>query len=227
MLAAVLGTLSVAAGISTCRAPFGVRGDHGCYDFPQIRSMQNSIYQIEDPHGAIEQAPVQYILASPCSNAVPTATVLHPPKSCLEAINGTCNCTSFKNGQLSDAPSFIYAGTVCFALGNISQQTTTLIDPTNASAGIFIDYAGGAGGSGCGTRGVRYKLVCDPSAPLDAGPSSVTPHVPEACDVEMTWQTPAACVAAPVDPSTPGCALPPPPPPLDDRPHLVSGLQAS
>ena len=243
-LAATPLLAAVAPGTApVCTVPFAAWSARGtCFDFPLVRVMQHGPYQLADPH---HPTPVQYIASSPCT-AVDAAVVLKPPHPCQDS---SCNCTSFENGQRAHAPAFIYAGSVCYALGdNNATPTITrshafpgvwtqasaplsarirLLNASNASAGVGIYFAGGASGSGCDERGVQFRMVCDANAPANACPAQVQPHTPERCDVTITWHTAAACYPVQV-PAGDHCVAPPPPPPppppIDNRPHLVMVL---
>ena len=194
----------MAAASQSARAspPFAVEGNSGCFDFPAVRAMPAALFQIQDVSPG-----AQLIIAAP-GHAVPPLSALHPPKNCTGADG--CRCTAFASGVSVDCPAFMYAGS-CYCLGNtnFSRAEVTLLDPVNATAGVYLYYGGGVGGAGCAARGTRYKMVCDPAAPAGAGPASVVEHTPAACDVTVTWPTPAACVAVP---ST-GCVKPPLPTP--------------
>lgn len=75
------------------------------------------------------------------------------------------HCTAFADGQQTSSPAFIFAGSICYALGNTSQRKVSALDPANASAGVAVYFGGGAAGWGCaGPRGARFELVCDPTA---------------------------------------------------------------
>jgi len=199
-----------------------VYGSHQCcFEFPGLRAMPRSPFQLENPHGPHGPHGVaQYIVASPC-HAVSAAAALHPPRSCA---NSTCNCTSFRGGARAalQSPAFIFAGVTCVALGNATTRAAALLDPANASAGVAISWTGGGvGGRHRRLRrrvGVVFNMVCDPKASADAGPAGpVEPHVPSNCVTTLTWRHPAACHPKPV-----ACPAPTPaPPPLDTRPHLI------
>lgn len=211
-----LQTIAAAAAPSCPAFAVGACGPkRTCYDFPHIRQMAGGPFQVKNSN-AVPEA-VQYIVASPCQIVDPAA-VLHPPRPCP---NSTCHCTAFAGGQRTDCPAFIFAGTTCYALGNVTKRATvSLLDLTNASAGLLLYHPGGAVGHGCSGpgRGVQFRMVCDLSADPAAGPAGpVVPHQPGYCDTAITWHHPAACLPVPV--ACPPC--PPPPPPLDQRPHLV------
>ena len=215
LLLALLWTRASAAACPAFAARGGEGGSNGnCYDFPHVRLMTGGPFQLDNTHGPYGVA--QYIVAVPCQ-VVDPAAVLHPPRPCP---NSTCNCSAFADGQRTDSPAFIFAGATCFALGNMSKAATaSLLDQSNASAGLALYHPGGAVGNGCADgRGFQFKMVCDPTADPLAGPAGpVFPHQPGQCDTTITWHHPAACLPVPVV-----CPPPPPsPPPVDQRPHLV------
>ena len=77
--------------------------------------------------------------------------------------------------SVAEAPAFQQSieGHTCYALGNLMSgcPTAALIDPRNASAGLLLSYTGGSPTNGR-ARALRYRLVCDPSAPASAGPTA-------------------------------------------------------
>lgn len=82
-------------------------------------------------------------------------------------------CTTFVS--VAEAPAFQQSikGHTCYALGDLTLgcPTTALIDPQNASAGLLLSYTGGTPTNGR-ARALRYRLVCDSSAPVSAGPTA-------------------------------------------------------
>jgi hypothetical protein len=167
--------------------------------------MKPAIFVIQHDVNPLPPPAPSLMIATPGS-AVPPASALHPPPG-LPQPNTTC--TTFASAQATGCPAFMYAGP-CWCLGNVTPpapRVAALLDPTNASAGLTIYYGGGVGGSGCNVRGTLYKMVCDPTAAVDAGPTRVVEHTPSNCDVTIEWPTRAACVVAPSN----GCPAPPKP----------------
>eukprot|EP01047_Picozoa_sp_COSAG01_P003255 COSAG01_NODE_95_length_26957_cov_48.328617_2_plen_361_part_00 len=198
MLPSVLIAMVTAHTAKAASPSFAAEGDDGgCWDFPAVRAMPHALFQLYDTSNF--HAPV--ILSTP-GTAVPPASALHPPKQ----QNGSC--TAFRNNHNQDCPAFMYAG-LCYCLGNSSTPEVALIDPANASVGVSLYYGRGCAGSGCAARGTRYKMVCDPTAPASAGPTSIDEHTPANCDITINWPSVEACDAVP---ST-GCPAPPRPTP--------------
>ena len=153
--------LRTTASPAACPA-FAARGRQGagggnrtCYDFPRVRQMAGGPFQVDNTHGPDGVA--QYIVAAPC-RVVDPAAVLHPPRPCP---NSTCDCSGFADGQRTDSPAFIFAGAMCFALGNVSEgATASLVDQANASAGVLLYYRGGPAGNGCAEGRISSSNWC-------------------------------------------------------------------
>ena len=190
----MLATVIAAHTTAVSPPPFAIEGSDGsCWDFPSVRAMPHKLFQMQDTSKF--HAPI--ILSTP-GTAVPAASALHPRNP------QNYSCTAFASGRDQGCPAFMYAGP-CWCLGNVSAPEVALLDPANASTGVSLYYGGGVGGSGCGTRGTLYKMVCDPAVDHGAGPSKVDEHTPAKCDVTITWPSAAACAAVPSQ----ACATPP------------------
>ena len=135
-----------------------------------------------------------------CFAATPCHTISAAQTNCTSVV-GAHTAPAFQQGQ--------HPSGKCYALGSLATQAATVIDERNASAGLLLTYSGGAGG-----RVVRYRLVCDPSVPADAGPTEEIPHT---MTYEVLWRTPHACTAVPA-PASACPARPPPPPPRPPPP---------
>lgn len=165
-----------------------------CVDFKGLSSLpRGHAWAVRD-----SQLPRTCFVAAPCAKVHAAET----------------NCSWFApavsggSSQITVAPAFQQGeGTSgrCYALGNLSHAATSLIDPANLSKGLLLTYSGGAGG-----RSIRYRLICDASAPAEAGPTSEAQLASRSLTYEVTWRTPHACHAVPADPAA--CAPPPAPP---------------
>ena len=183
-------------------APFAVPGRRGCFDFPAVRSMApTELFLTSDENPGAKQ------IVAPPGSAVPPASALDPKMPCPPGRDpaATCMCTSFAGGQSANCSAFFYAG-LCYCIGStVLPHTVALLDLDNATAGVSIYFGGGVGGSGCASRGIRYDMVCDLSAPAGAGPTTVVEHQPANCDITVTWPTATACQVV----TSNSCPVPP------------------
>ena len=136
----------------------------------------------------------EYVVSSPCTDVPPAVIDAACPNAVL---------------PLVPAPGYALQG--CLNLGVLSRQSVAAIDG-NASSGIRIVYSGGNDTVGCKyPRSLVYEIVCDRSAPVNAGPDPTMTS--KQCEYTVTWRTPIGCPRP--DPDPLGCPieLPRPTPP--------------
>ena len=154
----------------------------------------------------------------PVHNHVPSLTVF-VATPCHNVTAAQTTCDTFVSAAAAPAFQQSEVGHTCYALGNLTQWTTALIDPRNASAGLLLTYEGGTP-TGGRARALRFRLTCDPAAPGSAGPVAEAQIGPASNLIYgVTWPTPHACAAVAAPPAA--CARPPPPP---TPPHAATAV---
>eukprot|EP01116_Phalansterium_solitarium_P016962 TRINITY_DN405_c0_g1_i1.p1 TRINITY_DN405_c0_g1~~TRINITY_DN405_c0_g1_i1.p1 ORF type:complete len:619 (-),score=278.33 TRINITY_DN405_c0_g1_i1:113-1969(-) len=136
----------------------------GCNAY-DVSSLPNANWFMKDSIG------YHYVVNSPCN------TVL----------NATGVCTNGDSDPLVPAPAYqFYDKTMCIALGNLTQVAIA-----GDQYGVYITYYGGQGNPSCDTRIITYNILCDPTAPPNAGPANISN--PATCAYDVFWPSPAGC----------------------------------
>jgi hypothetical protein len=152
-----------------------------CVSFPKIATVPRGPFAISDSY------PMPYFVTAPCHNVTKAQT----------------NCTAFADGTPA-SPAWAVSGNTCYALGSLDDMSVGLLDPADTHGGVLVAYGNGVAG-----RKVTFKLICDPGAPPEQGPSRALEHQPVEMGYVIEWSTSAVCSPVPVPCST----LPPVPDP--------------
>ena len=194
-------TVATSSGCTFVAAAPGAPGE--CVAFTGLDKLPAQVWKVRD-----SDRPLFVFVAAPCHNVTAAQTT----------------CATF--ASVKEAPAFQQSEGEpykCYALGDVSDRTTSLIDPANASAGVLLAYAGGTA-TGGRARSLHLRMECDPTASDSAGPSAEA-QVGPASDLvySVTWRTPHACGYSPAPASA--CAAPPTPPPAPHRAVAVPTVE--
>ena len=170
--------MSSTASRCTALAPVaGLLSSAGtCIHYPSLAAGKLPL----GPFAIHDSYPMPYLISSPCQNVS------------LSALSEWKNhCASFASGDDAGAPAWASANGVCYALGHGRRTSVVPFgQPRTDGSGVVIRIDGGVGG-----RTVAYRLVCNSSLPVTAGPTAAEEHTPGAYGYTIDWATPLACDA--------------------------------